>query len=81
MNNKRYILTHTKSWHTLSEWIEHARATIVGTNLDPASNAQSNKVVKTTTFFDAEFNGLAQTWFRGVFLNPLYTRRSQRIPY
>ena len=81
MNNKRYILTHPKSWHTPSEWIERVRAAIVGTNLDPASNAQANKVVKTTTFFDAEFNGLAQTWFGHVFLNPLYPRGSQRIPH
>ncbi len=63
MSNKHSILTHPKSWHTPLEWIERARATMGGIDLDPAGNAQANKVVKAT------------------FLNPHYTRGSQRIPH
>lgn len=81
MSNKHSILTHYESWHTLPEWIERARATMGDTDLNPASNAQTNKIVKATSFFDAGSNGLTQQWFGRVFLNPPYPRGSQRIPH
>lgn len=76
MSNNHSSLTHYEDCHTPPESIERARATMGDTDLAPASNAQVNKVVKSTTFFDVESNGLAQKWFGRVFLNPLYTRRS-----
>lgn len=78
MSDKHGILTHRESWHTSPKWIERVRATM--RTIDPAfaSSAQVNKVVKTTTFFDAESNSLAQKWFGRVFLNPPYTRGSQK---
>lgn len=81
MSNKHSILTHYEDCYTPPEWIERVGATMVGIDLAPASNAQANKVVKATTFFDAESNGLAQKWFGRVFLNPPYTRGSPRIPH
>lgn len=66
MSNKHGTLTHHESWYTLSEWIERVRATMGDIDLDPTSNAKIKKVVKSTTFFDAESNGLAQKWFEKV---------------
>ena len=81
MSAKHNILMRHESWHTPLKWIERVRATMGGIDLDPAGNAQANKVIKATTFFGAESNGLAQKWFEQVWLNPLYTCGSQRIPH
>lgn len=64
-------LTATSSeWFTPPNIIEAARAWMGSIDLDPASNALANTVVKATTFFDQEVDGLKQRWQGNVFLNP-----------
>lgn len=51
------------------EVVDAARLVLGVFDLDPASSAEHNKVVKASQFFTTEDNGLIQTWFGHVFLN------------
>lgn len=57
-------------WYTPKEIIEAATKAMGGIDLDPASNAKANKIVKATTFYSQKDNGLEQEWAGKVFLNP-----------
>ena len=41
-----------------------------GIDLDPASDAEAQKVVKAERFYDEEVNGLQQPWQGRIWLNP-----------
>lgn len=61
-------------WRTPREYIEAARYAMGSIDVDPASNAEANKTVQATVFFDKETNGLTKDWGRNVWLNPPYGR-------
>ena len=62
-------------FYTPSHIVEIARACMGGIDLDPASCAVANEIVRASRFFDIKQDGLKQPWSSGrVWLNPLYGR-------
>ena len=70
------LLHSSKSneWYTPAIYIESARATLAGIDLDPASCELANETVQARRYLTVEENGLAQPWYGKVFLNPPYGR-------
>ncbi len=56
-------------WGTPIDYIEAARLTMGGIDLDPASSEEFNKTVQAVRYFDKESNGLEQSWAGNVFIN------------
>lgn len=59
-------------WYTPEKYIEAARAVMGSIDVDPASSKRAQKIVKATTYYTAQDDGLAHQWSGNVFLNPPY---------
>jgi len=74
--NKEVIaMLHTgdQESYTPQQYVESARKIMGSIDLDPASNEYANReLVKATTYFSAEDDGLSKEWKEKVWLNPPY---------
>lgn len=68
-------------WYTEPKYIEAARTVMGKIDLDPASCAVANKIVKATTYYTQEQNGLEHPWYGRVWLNPPYGRSVKMEAY
>lgn len=60
-------------WYTPPSIIKQARTFLGRIDLDPASCATAQEVVKATRYFSKDYDGLAQEWHGRVWLNPPYS--------
>lgn len=63
------------SWSTPERIIQAARRIFGGTiDLDPATNAEAQAIVRATEHYTAQTNGLGREWHGNVWLNPPYSQ-------
>jgi phage N-6-adenine-methyltransferase len=65
--------TEGDDWCTPPEYVEAVRDVLGRIDLDPATNANGQKVVKASIYHTKSDDGLAQPWQGRVFLNPPYS--------
>ena len=70
----------TNEWYTRPKYIEAAREVMGSIELDPASCATANAIVKAERYFTKEQNGILQEWrARSLWLNPPYGRSAKMV--
>jgi phage N-6-adenine-methyltransferase len=76
MNGGENVRGHSgdDEWHTPAEIFPLVRAVLGSIDLDPASNAEAQKIVKAKHFYTKADSGLAHRWHGHVFLNPPYSQ-------
>lgn len=57
-------------WYTPERFVDAARAVMGTIDVDPASHAEANRVVRATLYYDEAHDGLTKAWYGCVFLNP-----------
>jgi len=62
------------SWGTPAEWLDLARKTMGGIDLDPATNKEAQQTVKAKRFYTKDDNGIEQRWSGRVWMNPPYSQ-------
>ena len=63
-----------QDWFTPAYILDAAREVMGAIDLDPASSAEANRVVRAGCYFDKASDGLTMLWYGRVFLNPPYAR-------
>lgn len=66
--------SESNEWYTPAQYVYAARELMRGIDVDPASNATANQIIKALTYYDIESNGLDKPWYGRVWLNPPYGR-------
>jgi ParB family chromosome partitioning protein len=73
------VSSNSNEWYTPAVYIAPVRATLGQIDLDPASCALANTVVKADRFYTEADDGLTKPWSGRVFLNPPYARLGPRF--
>jgi ParB family chromosome partitioning protein len=68
----KHVSDDSYEWYTPSEYLEAAREVMGSFDLDPASCAEANEIVKARCFYALGENGLNQEWGGNIWLNPPY---------
>lgn len=71
-STKAMVSAETNEWYTPPKYVEAIRKVLGEIDLDPASCATANKVVKAPEYYTKEDDGLKQKWFGRIILNPPY---------
>lgn len=66
------LSSQSAEWYTPAIYVYAARDLMRGIDVDPASNAQANKIVRAATYYTQKQNGLNKRWHGRVWLNPPY---------
>lgn len=64
-------------WYTPERYIQAAKEVMDGIDLDPASCELANRTVQAATYYTKEENGLQQSWYGRIWLNPPYSHEKQ----
>ena len=81
MDQKLQVLLSSISeeWFTPPQYIQAAREVMGTIQLDPASCAEANEIVKAFRYFTKEQDGLKQDWTSStIFLNPPYGKQNNK---
>ena len=71
--NLAHLLSLSNEWQTPMIYLDSARKTLGGIDLDPASGSiENSRRVGAKMNYDAEDNGLYRPWIGHVYLNPPY---------
>jgi len=74
VKNHRAIGTGENEWYTPAEYADMAREVMGSIDLDPASCAEANEVIRASTFYTKEDDGLIKDWKGNLWVNPPYSR-------
>jgi phage N-6-adenine-methyltransferase len=66
-------------WYTPKEYIEAARSVFGAIDLDPATSAVAQKIVKAKRYYTIDDDGLDDDWDGHVWLNPPYAQMAQWV--
>jgi ParB family chromosome partitioning protein len=69
-----YTCDKSPEWYTPPQYVDLVRDVLDEIDLDPASCAEANRIVRATRCYDVRDNGLTKRWHGRVFLNPPYGR-------
>jgi hypothetical protein len=67
-------MSKSNEWYTPAAYIDGVREVMGWIDIDPASNAEANQLVRATVFYDQFSDGLSHPWDGKVFVNPPYGR-------
>ena len=64
--------SQSNEWYTPPPYIDAVHAVMGGIDVDPASCALANRIVRATTYYTLAEDGFPKAWPGRVFLNPPY---------
>jgi DNA N-6-adenine-methyltransferase (Dam) len=70
----RTSFTADNEWFTPIEYVDRVRDVLGEIDLDPASHALAQKIIRAARFFTREDDGLTKDWSGRVWLNPPYAQ-------